>query len=618
MAKYTINPTINNTILQSIEGYFKWDTHKLSYHDFFTESVWDKADLVYEDYSNEKLIEGDEGFESLDLSKLDFVSSYRNTEIYSLVKASFKAYSNVIDMSFTYKNTDDYADIKILGYKFPTDSENVTTWGQAEFPGDNPRATGGYEAFLLFQTDYIVPEVRKGGTGYHSNITLHEIGHLLGLGHPHDNGNFTTTFQENGLKALDNIKYTVMSYKDSGADTKAWSYGYNLTPMAIDIAALQHMYGANTEYNNKNTTYYLTDAGTADYDTDGSDNKISIGQALYCIWDTGGSDSISYKGKQSAYLNLNTATLDTNRNSDISSIIRDIQSATAYKKLDSKIRINLENADYHAGGFFSQIYNSTTYKVQSGGYSIAKGVRIEKASGGNNADFIIGNQANNTIYGNNGNDILHGSSGNDVIYGNAGNDRLFGGTGDDKLYVDNGGDWIYGGAGFDILDYTKMKTSISINLAKNLFNGSTKGARIREIEQINATSYNDYVAGTNNNDVINSYSGNDKLYGFDGNDKLAGGKGNDRLTGGRGADTLYGSLGGDYFYYNRILESTQTTRDTIKDFEHGKDKLYLTFDFDKADLAIEAMGNYNLVQIAETDFEVRVNKNITLADIVIA
>jgi hypothetical protein len=49
-----------------------------------------------------------------------------------------------------------------------------------------------------------------------------------------------------------------------------------------------------------------------------------------------------------------------------------------------------------------------------GNISIARGVVIENATGGNGADTIIGNAVDNVLKGGNGNDVLTGSGGNDT------------------------------------------------------------------------------------------------------------------------------------------------------------------------------------------------------------
>ena len=145
-------------------------------------------------------------------------------------------------------------------------------------------------------------------------MLLHEIGHALGLKHPHDavQGDRIrsqptntevfpgVTFQNPvaGNNGLNQSIYTLMSYvhwrdldirPDAEVPTMA-------TPMALDIAAVQRLYGANTTIRNGNDTYLLPDPGTS--------------STVQAIWDTGGLDEIVYSGAANAFIDLRPATLD--------------------------------------------------------------------------------------------------------------------------------------------------------------------------------------------------------------------------------------------------------------------------------------------------------------------
>ena len=131
-----------------------------------------------------------------------------------------------------------------------------------------------------------------GGADFMIFNTLHEFGHGLGLGHPHDTGHGSTAISINldpnrstTDNPLDNERYTVMSYERGGTNANLGNpFGHTLTPMALDIAVLQALYGANTSTHTGNTTYNLTDRNTTAYDGDGSDGSVSIGRAFYSIW----------------------------------------------------------------------------------------------------------------------------------------------------------------------------------------------------------------------------------------------------------------------------------------------------------------------------------------------
>ena len=81
------------------------------------------------------------------------------------------------------------------------------------------------------------------------DTVLHEIGHSLGLKHPHeDKYDGFSTFQEAGLSLYDSNLLTLMSYK--GPYVAA-------TPLPADISAAQLLYGANTTTEAGDSYYIL-------------------------------------------------------------------------------------------------------------------------------------------------------------------------------------------------------------------------------------------------------------------------------------------------------------------------------------------------------------------------
>ena len=91
--------------------------------------------------------------------------------------------------------------------------------------------------------------------------------------------------------SLDSIINTLMSYtyKDlEGVEGNEFSF-HPTTPMVLDIAAIQYIYGANTSFHSGNDTYRYSDTGT-------------YHEAL---WDAGGIDAILYSGAAPTFVNLN-------------------------------------------------------------------------------------------------------------------------------------------------------------------------------------------------------------------------------------------------------------------------------------------------------------------------
>ncbi len=158
--------------------------------------------------------------------------------------------------------------------------------GIATFPGTDPSADD-YESFILYTTDSssMSTDPELGAASNRQKVAIHEWLHGLGIGHPQDTGNGSSTFTTSALTGigddeLDNDRYTVMSAERGGIDVnnQSDSFGYSATPMVLDIAALQYLYGS-TAKPYTDTTYTLTDAGTVALDIDGDDGSVSIGRA---------------------------------------------------------------------------------------------------------------------------------------------------------------------------------------------------------------------------------------------------------------------------------------------------------------------------------------------------
>lgn len=71
---------------------------------------------------------------------------------------------------------------------------------------------------------------------------------------------------------------------------------------------------------------------------------------------------------------------------------------------------------------------------------------------GSVADWVNGDDGNDSINGGNLNDYLMGGSGADTLFGGTGNDQLYGGIGNDVLGGDSGDDILSGDSGNDILN----------------------------------------------------------------------------------------------------------------------------------------------------------------------
>ena len=297
------------------------------------------------------------------------------------IRLAFEQWANVSGLTFTeVANAADANMVERVYSEAPEDGS--ITLGRHFFPGqnDDPNLQNGRQNYGQYNdqaNSWSSIGLQQGGFGF---VTLlHEIGHGIGLEHPHDQDLFlgVDDDQDGGYFGLNSGIYTVMSYRDGWADRDASfssGFGYQGTPMAIDIAAVQAIYGANTDFATGNDTYALSG-------TNGSGTYYST------IWDAGGTDEITYDGGFDAYIFLDEATIDDTPT---------------------------------GGGLVSYVEGIF------GGFTIAQNAVIENASAGRGDDLVVGNDADNVLLGNDGADTLVGRDGSDVIEGGAGGDLIMG------------------------------------------------------------------------------------------------------------------------------------------------------------------------------------------------
>jgi Ca2+-binding RTX toxin-like protein len=343
---------------------------------------------------------------------------------------AYNALASVSKLNITVTTDETVADLVVVSSPNPKDE---TLEGFFQFPGNASHEKNDYWSIGGFNSasTSLNAGAEKGGGSYVNWTIFHEVGHSMGLKHTHQEKKGQPALPEIG--PMDDEKYSVMSY-DPATDN-ADSYGHAVTYMALDIAALQAIYGKDN-YADGNSVYGIYDPGQHDLDL--SEGKLAIGRAYACIWDTSGMDVICYFGALSdVIINLNSATLNTDKLSGgLKQIINTVEGTSYFNGLSGQQQRAMTDPKLVAGGFFSQVLG------EDGGFSIAHGVVIENGYGGDGDDLIIGNLAGNFLYGGGGEDTIVGGGGKDTLYGGEGKDILIGGAGADKFMYSGDNDVI--------------------------------------------------------------------------------------------------------------------------------------------------------------------------------
>ncbi|MGB0799362.1 MAG: M10 family metallopeptidase, partial [Planktomarina sp.] len=227
-------------------------------------------------------------------------SGWNSYEIQQAMLA-LQQWSNVADIQFVqtaHQNTADF----VIGTK----NISGSTIGYFYLPGNYQEAgIGAFDNTYRGWSSQPGGGLEPGGNGF--NLMLHEFGHGIGLSHPHSDSVMPGAFPgvsssyDSGNFGLNQGVTTVMSYIDGWStgplgQTTSYTYGSASTPMPLDIAVVQDIYGANTTFASGNDTYTLP-----------STNQV--GTSFSAIWDTGGIDTIVNPSDTAATIDLRPATL---------------------------------------------------------------------------------------------------------------------------------------------------------------------------------------------------------------------------------------------------------------------------------------------------------------------
>ncbi|KZR70526.1 Serralysin [Prochlorococcus marinus str. MIT 1313] len=295
----------------------------------------------------------------------------------AVVEIAQKAYQDVGNIRFIESN--DFEAVNIDWMLFDrsrfkeqlgveTELDNGTILGMAWGPSENDGHDFDGSVFInpdAYRNSVdgtILPNALSYGS-YSALTFTHELGHALGLSHPHDTWGENKAFPgvpegeqgwnqggENGLNAT---PWSVMTYNTIGANDYAPSThignGFITELGAFDIAGIQYLYGPNNSNKTGDDTYSL-------------DLNLNGFQSL---WDASGNDTID-------------------ASNSTGSVTIDLRNAT------------LEN-EPGGGGFVSQVDGK--FKGYTIAYNSTGNAVIENAKGSVYEDYLRGNSSNNTLDG---------------------------------------------------------------------------------------------------------------------------------------------------------------------------------------------------------------------------
>ncbi len=436
-------------------------------HGRSVELTWSFADIGTRVYSRN----------GIQATTEEFTDSQKN-----FIRGVFSTVESIAGIDFTEVADNGFSssgDIRvILGPSSQFDSEdNVLGFAYypSEIAGLSPLRTTTSPSWSYVGDVYIVSDHLSGDAfskdyGTEHQIVGHELLHALGLNHPFDEDSgagagFHGYHETGGLPGreaarlpnyhgvetggahetplTDTYMETLMTYHDEfkmpsitvglpGLRARQINPEGNTPwrPGLYDVAALQHLYGANFETRSDDTVYEF-DSDTLVYDT---------------IWDGGGLDTIRHSGERNAVIDLSPGGKSTlgffggstytfsaaeisgregaiwtsfrlgDESDGVVSISEDSRTATftanlAADGLDGVLTIFYGIS--FPGGFVRPIASSWSEAREfvdreyvDHNVSIAHGVVIENAEGGGGDDLIIGNAADNVLTGGGGADIF--------------------------------------------------------------------------------------------------------------------------------------------------------------------------------------------------------------------
>jgi len=335
-----------------------------------------------------------------------------STDQESAAQSVLGAWSSVANITFvrTQDTATTVGDVRIgfsAGFNWGTNAIAAYPPGTAPSSGDvwlNPvfhDVVNGVETSVTFAESRIVP----GSSSYMGLLSA--VGYALGV-------KFAASPSPSNPAVVpgefDSYLYTVQATKTpaDGATHAVATTMTPTTPMLLDIAAIQYLYGPNRNYNAGDTTYSFNDNPGQHY--------------FQTIWDGGGANTIAYTGSTNSSIDLRAG-----HGSRIGNPIFGFDEPTKPLYVVPNVWI----------AYGTSIVNCTL--------------------AGSGSNVVTANDLGDRIVCGPGNDTVYGGAGADTITGGAGADVIDAGTGSDTArYVGARSNFAvsHAGSAFTVTDKT--------------------------------------------------------------------------------------------------------------------------------------------------------------------
>lgn len=407
----------------------------------------------------------------------------------------------------------------LIAPNFTEVADNATSRGELRIAFTSNGMDPGTAGYAFLPTSQ-VPTSTAGDIWINSNSTggdfsqgtnnfvtlIHEIGHTLGLKHPFEGTVIPAPFETG--------RYSAMSYTEAGRVVSFTAPAANQisasrspvaasTPLVLDIAAVQALYGADPTTAVGNTTYAFNAADAT----------------VRAIYDAGGIDTWDLSG----IARNNIVDLTPGAYSSIAQFTQAEQ-------------IAFWQAQFNPGfnAFIAGQINQADTWTWTDNVGIALNTIIENVIGGSGNDTITGNSADNLItLTAGGTDIVSGAGGNDGFSFGASwdaTDRVDGGAGtNDQVGI--AGNYTGGNAiTFGAAQLTGVEAFAVLPGAGNAYSITTVDANVGAGLELVVFGGN-LAAG--NNFTFNGAAETDGMF------RVYGGLGTDIITTGAGNDGIY-------------------------------------------------------------------------------